>query len=90
MNRRRLAGLVLALGIAATTPIAHAAQADWSGLDARNFGAPIPAPGKLIASVPLNPDLSVPGAARAFRILYSTVDQHDSCPPAGRPRVAGR
>lgn len=78
MNLRRLAGLVLALGIAATTPIAHAAQADWSGLDARNFGAPIPVPGTLIGSVPLNPALSVPGAARAFRILYSTVDQHDS------------
>ncbi|GAS95128.1 secretory lipase [Mycolicibacterium canariasense] len=78
MNLRRLAGLVLALGMVAAAPIAAAAPPEWSGLDARHFNAPIPAPGKLIASETLNPALSVPAAAHAYRILYSTVDQHDS------------
>lgn len=82
MNLRRLAGVVLAFGVVAATatatPTAAAVAPEWSGLDARHFAAPIPAPGKLIESVELNPALSVPGAGRAFRILYSTVNQHDS------------
>lgn len=82
MNLRRLAGVVLAFGVVAATatatPTAAAAAPEWSGLDARHFAAPIPAPGNLIESVELNPALSVPGAAQAFRILYSTVNQHDS------------
>ncbi|WP_280834017.1 alpha/beta hydrolase family protein [Mycolicibacterium frederiksbergense] len=57
---------------------AAAAPPNWSGLDARNYDAPIPAPGTLIQTVPLDPALSVDGAAQAYRILYSTVDQHDS------------
>ncbi|BDD98232.1 lipase [Mycolicibacterium fortuitum subsp. fortuitum] len=55
-----------------------AAAPDWSGLDARHYDAPIPVAGTLIETVPLDPVLSVPGAAQAYRILYSTVDQHDS------------
>jgi hypothetical protein len=49
----------------------------WSGLDARAYAGSIPAAGSLITSVPLDPVLSVTGAANAFRILYATVDQHD-------------
>lgn len=64
---------LLALGSAAP---AAAAPPDWSGLDARAFSAPIPASGALIESVPLDPALSVPGAAAAYRFLYSTVNQH--------------
>lgn len=55
-----------------------AAAPNWSGLDARRYDAPIPVAGTLIETVPLDPALSVPGAANAYRILYSTVDQHDS------------
>ncbi|MCV7114546.1 prolyl oligopeptidase family serine peptidase [Mycolicibacterium setense] len=60
-----------------TAPTSAAAP-NWSGLDARHHDAPIPAAGTLIEAVPLDPELSVPGAASAYRILYSTVDQHDS------------
>lgn len=62
-----------------TAPTAAAAAApNWSGLDARHYDAPIPVAGTLIETVPLDPALSVPGAASAYRILYSTVDQHDA------------
>lgn len=57
---------------------AWAAEPEWSNLDARRYDAPIPRAGTLIAAVPLDPALSVAGAERAYRILYSTVDQHDS------------
>ncbi|OMC33831.1 lipase [Mycobacterium sp. GA-1841] len=59
-------------------PTAAAAAPNWSGLDARHYDAPIPPAGSLIEVVPLDPALSVAGAERAYRILYSTVDQHDS------------
>ncbi|CAN5591736.1 prolyl oligopeptidase family serine peptidase [soil metagenome] len=59
-------------------PVANAAVPNWSGLDARDYAGPIPAPGRLISSVPLDPTLSLRGAADAYRILYSTLDQHDS------------
>jgi pimeloyl-ACP methyl ester carboxylesterase len=65
----------MAIGVA---PAAVAAEPNWSGLDARFHDGPIPAPGGLIASVPLEPALSVSGAAAAYRILYSTIDQHNS------------
>lgn len=90
--------------IAATTlaPLASAAELNWSGLDARQHSGAIPAPGKLISSAPLDPALWIPGAAHAYRILYSTVDQHDSpavstaavfvpggpAPAGGRPVIA--
>jgi Secretory lipase len=66
------AGLFVGPGTAAAdTP-------NWSGLDARFYDGPIPSPGELITSVPLDPALSVAGAADAYRILYSTLDQTDS------------
>lgn len=64
-----------ALGVSAGT--AAAAAPDWSGLDARHYDGPIPAEGSLIRAVPLDPALSVAGAGAAYRILYSTLDQHD-------------
>lgn len=67
--------LVLALLV----PMAPA-RADvpvWSGLDARFFAGPIPPQGTTIASVPLDPALSLAGAGRAYRVLYSTVNQRD-------------
>lgn len=75
-----LAALVLLISafVAAPVPVAAAAEANWSGLDARHYNGPIPVPGTLIESVPLDPALSVAGAGQAYRILYSTVDQHDS------------
>ena len=73
-----LTGLALVFGGIVSAPVAAAAVPDWSGMDARSYDGPIPSPGSLIESVPLDPALSVPGAAEAYRILYSTVDQHDS------------
>lgn len=104
MHLRRVAILLVSGLIAVTTlaPLASAAELNWSGLDARQHSGSIPAPGKLISSVPLDPALSIPGAAQAYRILYSTVDQHDSpavstaavfvpggpAPAGGRPVIA--
>jgi hypothetical protein len=78
--RRRVTWLsllfVLATSVLPMAP-AFAAVPDWSGLDARFFNEPIPAPGKTIASAPLDPALSLSGAGPAYRVLYSTVNQHD-------------
>src|SRR6478752_3389639 len=65
--------LWLALGM---SPSAVAAVPNWSNLDATGYDGPIPAQGGLIATVPLDPALSVAGAGAAYRILYSTLDQH--------------
>ncbi|CAN5733331.1 prolyl oligopeptidase family serine peptidase [soil metagenome] len=70
--------LMLGVGFFPSTATAHAEGPDWSGLDARFYDGPVPAPGGLISSVPLDPALSVGGAATAYRILYSTLDQTDS------------
>ncbi|OBJ40451.1 lipase [Mycolicibacterium mucogenicum] len=64
--------------VTAPLPTAWAAAPNWSGLDARAFADRVPPPGALIRTVPLSPELSVAGAARAYRILYSTTDQHNS------------
>ncbi|BBY77865.1 lipase [Mycolicibacterium parafortuitum] len=79
---RRIGGFLTALVmvLAALVGVAPAATASvpvWSGLDARTYDGPVPAPGTLIDAVALDPALSVTAAARAYRILYSTVDQHD-------------
>ncbi|MEZ0049233.1 acetyl esterase/lipase [Mycobacterium sp. MAA66] len=74
----RVATILAAVTALVSTPIASAATPDWSGLDARAFEAPVQAPGALIRTVPLNPALSVKGAKAAYRILYSTTDQHNS------------
>jgi acetyl esterase/lipase len=97
---------VAGLGAAATAgvvvPVARAETPTWSGVDARNYDGGIPAPGALISVAPLDPALSIRGAAAAYRILYSTLDQHDSPatstaavfvphgapPPGGWPTIA--
>ncbi|KAA0083613.1 alpha/beta hydrolase [Mycolicibacterium sp. P9-64] len=68
--------LVLAFSVLPAVP-ARAEVPTWSGLDARFFAEPIPPEGTTIASVPLDPALSLSGAGPAYRVLYSTVDQHD-------------
>jgi acetyl esterase/lipase len=76
---RILGAVLMSLSVLLGTALpADAATPNWSGLDARFFDGPIPAPGGLIESVPLDPALSVDGAASSYRILYSTLDQHDS------------
>lgn len=74
-----MAAAVVGCAVAVAVPApAQAAAPDWSGLDARSYDGEIPAAGGLIAAVPLDPALSVGGAGAAYRILYSTVNQHDS------------
>lgn len=82
---RLLATTSLSVGLvvlALAAPAAAEPGPRWSGLDARTYAGSIPAEGELITSVPLDPALSVTGAAKAFRILYATPDQH------GRPAVS--
>lgn len=69
--------LLLVAAAVLTSAPAHAMAPNWSGLDARFFAEPIPPQGTTIASVPLDPALSLTGAGPAYRVLYSTVDQHD-------------
>lgn len=82
MELPRLLRLLIAALLATTllvgAPVAGAAVPDWSGLDSRFFDGSVPAPGALIASKPMTPALSVAGASQAYRILYSTTNQHDS------------
>ncbi|MEH3140283.1 MAG: prolyl oligopeptidase family serine peptidase [Mycobacterium kyogaense] len=68
--------LITALVAAPASP-ANAEAPAWSGLDARSFAGPVPPAGTTIASVPLDPALSLTGAGPAYRVLYSTTDQHD-------------
>ncbi len=79
-------------------PVAGAAVPDWSGLDARYYAGSLPPQGgTLITQVPLDPALSVAGAGAAYRILYSTLDQHNQPAvstgavfvPIGQPPVGG-
>lgn len=69
--------LLATIGLLATPGAAAAVAPQWSNLDARHYDGPIPAPGALIRSVPLDPSLAVDGAQSAHRILYATIDQHD-------------
>ncbi|MCV7227949.1 alpha/beta hydrolase family protein [Mycolicibacterium komossense] len=96
--------LAAALGcIGGPAPAAQAATPDWSGLDARSYAEPVPPRGgTLITQVALDPALSVAGAGAAYRILYSTLNQHDQPavstavvftpkappPPQGWPTIA--
>ncbi|MGV9709672.1 alpha/beta hydrolase family protein [Gordonia sp. NPDC003424] len=110
-TRRALAAIAVALAAATTLTTATAAAAplpataapNWSGLDVRDYSGPVPArAGTLMATVPLAPGLGIPGAARAYRILYATPNQHGTMatstgavflppgtpPPGGRPVIA--
>ncbi|MFW0786215.1 lipase family protein [Gordonia sp. CPCC 206044] len=71
--------LVMATSLAQTTAVAapsSTAAPNWSGMDVRDTGTTTARAGTLIRQVPLAPGLSVPGSARAYRILYATPDQH--------------
>lgn len=50
---------------------------NWSGLDVTDYSGPIPGrSGTLIAQVPLAESLTLPAAAEAYRIQFSTPNQH--------------
>ena len=75
--------------VAALTSPAAAAPTDpanpaptWSGLDTRQWTAPVPAPGVVATTMPLDPALSLPQAGRAVRQVYGTIDQH------GQPAIS--
>ena len=74
---KKVAALAICMIALVIVPGTGWAAPVWSGLDARNFSGPIPAPGSLIEAVTLDPELSVPAAASAWRILYAGTDQHD-------------
>ncbi|OPX08710.1 S9 family peptidase [Mycobacterium sp. AT1] len=71
-----------AMGFALSPSAVAATAPHWSGLNATHYDGPIPPPGGLIDTVPLDPALSVTGAGAAYRILYSTLNQH------GQPAVS--
>ncbi|AEF42387.1 Putative exported lipase [Hoyosella subflava DQS3-9A1] len=49
----------------------------WSGLDVRNYRGHVPRDsGILLAAHPLDERRMIPGSGEAYRILYSTPDQH--------------
>lgn len=75
----RLAAAVLLMiaALVAGPSTANAGTPVWSGLDARAWDGPAASPGTLLETVTLDPALSVPEAGSAYRILYSTIDQHD-------------
>ncbi|WP_240498194.1 lipase family protein [Williamsia sp. 1135] len=102
-----LALAMLLLTVPVTALAAPAPNVDdqprWSGLDARQYNGPIPdVPGTLIRSVPLDPELVQAPVGDAFRILYSTPNQHSDratstafvyvplgqAPPGGWPVIA--
>ncbi|MGC4960589.1 prolyl oligopeptidase family serine peptidase [Gordonia sp. DT101] len=86
--RRGAAATIVALALGgaawAVSPAALAsaepgtAAPQWSGMDVRDHPGPVPTKaGNLISQVPLGTGLSVPGAAKAYRIHYATPDQHN-------------
>lgn len=105
---RRVALVVAATGsivaLALGTAVANAetmpptGAPDWSGMDVRDYAGPVPAQaGTLINHVRMGSKLSVPGAAQAYRIQYSTPNQHGAMAtstgavfvPAGKPPAGG-
>lgn len=76
---RRISAMLLSAtlcGLAFAGPAEAEAAPDWSGMDVRSYAGPIPPEGDPITSVPLDSALSVAGAGKAFRILYSAPNQH--------------
>lgn len=66
--------VISAVGPATAEDAAAQRAPVWSGLDARTYPGPIPAPGTLIRQVPLDRSVTLPAAGRAYRILYATRD----------------
>lgn len=84
---RRAVGLLAAAALlvpaAMTTAPARADDAvsigipDWSGLDVTNYSGPIPSKaGQLVAQVPLSSSLTLPAAGAAYRVQFSSLNQH--------------
>nr|WP_245672780.1 lipase family protein [Aldersonia kunmingensis] len=104
----RSIGVVLAAVALTAVLLSGPAQADslpppnWSGLDVTSYSGPIPHSGTLIEQVPLDPALSLPSAAPAYRIHYSSPDirgypatstgavflPKQPAPPGGYPVIA--
>ncbi|MGW0037294.1 alpha/beta hydrolase family protein [Gordonia sp. NPDC003376] len=83
-HRLLVVSLLLLLGVAVATPVARADDEvvvgipNWSGLDVTEYSGAIPAKaGTLMAKVPLAQSLTLPAASSAYRVQFSTVDQHD-------------
>ncbi|MGW5521994.1 alpha/beta hydrolase family protein [Gordonia sp. NPDC003950] len=78
-----LVGVLAAAAIMSATGSAHAddevvvGTPNWSGLDVTDYSGPIPAPGTLMAKVPLAPSVSLPAASSAYRVQFATIDQHN-------------
>lgn len=106
-SRRPLASAVATLVVVSSAVVAPATASAqpaprWSGLDTRQWTQPIPSPGVTVATVPLDPALSLPQAGRSVRQAYGTIDQHGrnaiatsavflphgTPPPGGWPVVA--
>lgn len=78
-----LAALLLTIGLSLGAGVAHADDEvsvgvpNWSGLDVTDYAGPIPAQGgRLMASTTLAPELNLPAAGDAYRIQFSSLDQH--------------
>ncbi|WP_010539613.1 lipase family protein [Dietzia alimentaria] len=76
------AAVVVVVSLAAPAGAAPNPAPAWSGLDTRAWAQPIPSPGAVAASTPLDPNLSLRQAGRAVRQVYGTIDQH------GAPAIA--
>ncbi len=50
----------------------------WSGLNVTDYRGPIPKPGSLMAVKPLDASVSLPNSGAAYRIQYSTINQHNA------------
>nr|WP_245551687.1 lipase family protein [Gordonia hirsuta] len=77
------AALILPLAAAPTAPPARADDVvsvgipNWSGLDVSDYAGPIPArAGTLMAQVPLASSLTLPAAGDAYRVQFSSRNQH--------------
>ena len=76
------AAVVVVVSLAAPAGAAPNPAPAWSGLDTRAWAQPIPSPGAVAASTPLDSNLSLPQAGQAVRQVYGTIDQH------GAPAIA--
>ncbi|MFI8592163.1 lipase family protein [Dietzia maris] len=70
--------VVASLSVPAAAAPTHPAgpAPTWSDLDTRQWTAPIPAPGVVATTTPLDPTVSLTQAGHAVRQVYGTIDQH--------------
>ncbi|GAA3968979.1 alpha/beta hydrolase family protein [Gordonia caeni] len=76
------AALMLPVAVSAAGParaddVVSIGTPDWSGLDVTDYSGPIPArAGSLMAQVPLATPLTLPAASTAYRVQFSSENQH--------------